>query len=266
MTWVPVDRGKDRNTGWEIKGVPAALIAEFSRRTTGGVDGAEGIEQVKNRLIEQYVAEYGRQPSAAAIAKLRQQATLETRPEKALHSLAGLTADWRARAEVVLGEDAPTWAQHLLDRGATEARLRADDLGVEQIEDLASVVLMEVANRRATWGRWNLHAETMRQIMGIRFATTDDRIRVLDQIVAHAEAESLRLTPDYARAAPAHYIDGKGNRFQPVDQIAYSSQDILDAEQRLLAHSQRTGGPALTARLVARHASRKIKGVRLDPD
>lgn len=266
VTWVPVDRGKDRNTGWEIEGVPAALIAEFSRRTTGGSDGAEGIEQVKNRLIEQYVAEHGRQPSAATIAKLRQQATLETRPGKELHSLADLTADWRARAEVVLGEDAPTWAQHLLDRGATEARLRADDLGLEQIEDLASVVLMSVANRRATWGRWNLHAETMRQIMGVRFATTDDRIRVLDQIIAHGEAESLRLTPEYDRAVPAHYIDGEGNRFQPVDQIAYSSQDILDAEQRLLAHSQRTGGPALTARLVARHTSRKIRGVRLDPD
>ncbi|MDH5134304.1 MULTISPECIES: MobF family relaxase [unclassified Microbacterium] len=266
VTWVPVDRGKDRNTGWEIEGVPAALIAEFSRRTTGVSDGAEGIEQVKNRLIEQYVAEHGRQPSAATIAKFRQQATLETRPEKELHSLADLTADWRARAEVVLGEDAPTWAQYLLDRGATEARLRADDLGLEQIEDLASVVLMEVANRRATWGRFNLHAETMRQIMGVRFATTDDRIRVLDQIIAHAEAESLRLTPDYDRAVPAHYVDGEGNRFQLVDQIAYSSQDILDAEQRLLAHSQRTGGPALTARLVARHTSRKISGVRLDPD
>ncbi|MEL5990250.1 MobF family relaxase [Microbacterium phosphatis] len=266
VTWTPVDRGKDRNTGWEIEGVPAALIAEFSRRTTGGSDGTEGIEQVKNRLIEQYIAEHGRQPSAATIAKLRQQATLETRPEKELHSLADLTAEWRARAEVVLGEDATTWAQHLRDRGATEARLRADDLGLEQIEDLASVVLMEVANRRATWGRYNLHAETMRQIMGVRFATTDDRIRALDQIIAHAEAESLRLTPDYDRAVPGHYLEAEGNRFQPVDQIAYSSQDILDAEQRLLKHSQHEGGPSLTARLVARHTSRKIRGVRLEPD
>ena len=266
VEWVPVDRGKDRNTGWEIEGVPAALIAEFSRRTTGGSDGAEGIEQVKNRLIEQYVAEHGRQPSAATIAILRQQATLETRPEKELHSLADLTADWRERAELVLGEDAPTWAQHLLDRDAAEARLRADDLGLEQIDDLASVVLMEVANRRATWGRWNLHAETMRQIMGVRFATTSDRTRVLDQIVAYAEAESLRLTPEYDRALPAHYLDGEGNRFQPVDRVAYSSQDILDAEQRLLHHSQDETGPSLTARLVARHTSRKIRGVRLDPD
>ena len=62
VTWVPVDRGKDRNTGWEIAGVPASLLAEFSRRTTGTRDGAEGIEQVKNRLIDEYVAEHGRQP------------------------------------------------------------------------------------------------------------------------------------------------------------------------------------------------------------
>ncbi|PRY54727.1 UvrD-like helicase family protein [Knoellia remsis] len=65
---------------------------------------------------------------------------------------------------------------------------------------------------------------------------------------------------------PAHYIEGEGNRFQPVDQIAYSSQDILDAEQRLLAHSQDETGPLLGARLVARHTSRKIRGVRLDAD
>lgn len=266
VTWVPVDRGKDRNTGWEVVGVPAALISEFSRRTTGTPDGTEGIEQVKNRLIAEYVAEHGRQPSARVVTRLRQQATLETRPAKELHSLAELTAEWRERATATLGGDALTWAQHLLDQGATEARLRADDLGLEQIDDLATTVLMTVANRRATWGRWNVHAETMRQLMGVRFATTDDRTQVLDQIVSRVETESLRLTPVYDRAVPAHYVEGEGNRFQPVDQIAYSSQDILDAEQRLLAHSQAETGPALRARLVARHVSHKIRGVRLDAD
>lgn len=266
VTWVPVDRGKDRNTGWEIAGVPATLLAEFSRRTTGTRDGVEGIEQVKNRLIAEYVAEHGRQPSARTVARLRQQATLETRPEKVLHSLAELTAEWRERATLTLGEDATTWAQHLLDQGATEALLRADDLGLEQLDDLATVVLMEVANRRATWGRWNVHAETMRQLMGVRFATADDRTAVLDQIVSRVETESLRLTPTYDRAVPTHYIEGEGNRFQPVDQIAYSSQDIVDAEQRLLTHSKDETGPALRARLVVRHVSRKIRGVRLDPD
>ncbi|WP_246846642.1 MobF family relaxase [Humibacter ginsenosidimutans] len=268
VAWVPVDRGKDRNTGWEIDGVPTALAAAFSRRTTGTSDGSlDGIEQVKNRLIAEYVAEHGRQPSARTITRLRQQATLETRPGKQLHSLAELTTEWRRRATVVLGEDATTWARHLLARGSGEARLRADDLGLEQVHDIAAVALLEVANRRATWTRWNLHAEAMRQLMGVRFATTDDRTAVLDRIVTRTEDASLRLTPDYDRPVPNDYVlkDGS-NRFQSSDQLTYSAQDIVDAEQRLLHHSETADGPALSARLIARHASRKIKGVRLAPD
>ncbi|WP_454115335.1 AAA family ATPase [Microbacterium lacticum] len=265
VSWIPVDRGKDRNTGWEIDGVPAELIAEFSRRTTGS-GGVDGIDATKNRLIAEYVAAHGREPSAAAVAGLRQQATLETRPEKELHSLADLTKEWRERATTLLGEDATTWAQHLLALGLSEARLRADDVALDQVADIATVVLMEVANRRSVWNRWNIHAETMRQLMGVRFVSTADRTAVLDQIIEHAETESLRLTPEYDRALPAHFIDDSGPRFQSFDQIAYSSQDILNAEHRLLALSQNTDGPTLSARLVARHISRKIKGVRLDPD
>ena len=265
VKWVPVDRGKDRNTGWEIDGVPAALVSEFSRRTTGGV-GVEGIEQVKDRLIAEYTAEHGHAPSARVIARLRQQATLETRPDKELHSLAELTAEWRDRATDVLGEDATTWAQHLLAEGSSQVGLRADHLGAEQVSDLAAVVLMEVANRRATWARLNLHAEAMRQLMGVRFATTADRMTVADRIVQQVEDRSLRLTPVYDRAVPEQYLDGEGNRFQPVNQIAYTSQDILDAESRLLRLSAAEDAPVLSARLVARHAARKIKGLWLEPD
>ena len=267
VSWGPVDRGRDRNIGWEIDGVPAALVAEFSRRTTGNTgEGVEGIAEATRRLIDAYVAEHGRAPSRTAIAKLRQQATVETRPEKKLHSLTELTAQWRQRAATVLGEDATTWARQPLAHGPAEARLRADDLQVAQVSDLATVVLMEVANRRATWGRLNLHAEAMRQLMGVRFATTADRMAVVDLVVQQVEERSLRLTPAYDRAVPEQYIEGEGNRFQPVDQIAYTSQDILDAETRLLRHAAAEGAPALSARLVARHASRKIKGVRLEPD
>ncbi|MFT4081388.1 MAG: MobF family relaxase [Nocardioides sp.] len=268
VSWGPVDRGKDRNTGWEIDGVPSALLAEFSRRTTGSSDdGAEGIEQVKDRLIAEYVAEHGHAPSARTVAKLRQQATLQTRPEKQLHSLAELTAQWRDRATAVLGEDSTTWAQHLLAHGASETRLRAADLDAEQVADLAAVVLMEVSDRRATWTRWNLHAEAMRQLMGVRFASSGDRTAVLDQIVARAEEASLRLTPEYDRSVPDSYVlpDGS-NRFQTADQVTYSSQAILDAETRLLRYSEKQTSPVLSARLVARHTSRKINGVRLAAD
>lgn len=268
VEWVPVDRGKDRNTGWEINGVPAELIREFSRRTTGaGFEGGERIAEATRRLIEDYTAQHGRTPSKTTIARLRQQATLETRSDKEPHSLAELTAQWRDRATTVLGQDATTWSQHLLAQASGEARLRADDVGMQQAEDIAAVVLMEVGNQRATWTRWNLHAETMRQLMGTRFITTEDRTTVLDQIVQHAEEASLRLTPVYDRPLPDHYVSADGsNRFQPADRVAYSSQDILDAETRLLHHAYAEAAPRLSARLIARHTSRKIKGVRLAGD
>ncbi len=268
VSWGPVDRGRDRNTGWEIDGVPNALVTEFSRRTTGGTgEGVEGIAKATQRLIDEYVTEHGRAPSKTTIAKLRQQATLETRPDKELHSLVELTSEWRERATAVLGEDATTWAQQLLARGSAEALLRADDLGLEQVQDIATVVLMEVGNRRATWTRWNLHAEAMRQMMDTRFVTTEDRTAVLDQIVRYAEEASLRLTPEYDRVVPGHYLGADGsNRFQPADRVAWTSQDILDAEERLLHQAAAMDAPVLSARLAARHTSRKIKGVRLAAD
>ena len=72
VSWGPVDRGRDRNTGWEIDGVPNALVTEFSRRTTGGTgEGVEGIAKATQRLIDEYVTEHGRAPSKTTIAKLR---------------------------------------------------------------------------------------------------------------------------------------------------------------------------------------------------
>lgn len=265
LAWTDVDRGQDRNPGWEIDGVPAELIAVFSQRTTGTTDG-EGIAQATQRLIEEYTTTHGHAPSKAAIARLRQQATLETRPNKELHSLAELTARWRARATELLGEDATGWAHGVLARNPHTV-VRADNITPEQISKVAEKVLAEVGDRRATWSRWNLHAETARQLMGARFATTEDRTTVLDRIVHQAEEASVRLTPGYDRLVPDHYVDAEGaNRFQPVDQIAYTSQEILDAEQRLLDHSDRTKAPAVDERRIRRHTRRKIDRVRLATD
>jgi hypothetical protein len=145
--------------------------------------------------------------------------------------------------------------------------LRADDVPLEQVHDIATVVLMEVGNRRATWGRYNLHAETMRQLMGIRFASTADRTRVLDAIIAQAEAGSVRLTPEYDRLVPDRYreLDGT-NWFQARDRVAYTSQQVLDAELRLLEHGADTTGPRLPLRLAHRHTTRPIRGLKLAED
>lgn len=153
--------------------MPAEFYAEVSHSTTGS-GRVDGIDATRNRLVAEYVAEHGREPSAAAVARLRQQATLETRSEKGLHSLADLTKKWRTRATALLGEEATTWAQHLLSLGASEAPLRADDVAVDRVVDIAAVVLMEVVSRRSVWNRWNIRAESMRQLMGVRFVSAAD--------------------------------------------------------------------------------------------
>ena len=60
---------------YEITGVPEALMAEFSQR-------AAAIEDRKTALIAEFVAAHGRQPTSVEVLKLRQQATLATRPDK----------------------------------------------------------------------------------------------------------------------------------------------------------------------------------------
>lgn len=91
VIWTQRHRGPDRNPAWEIAGIPDDLLQTFSSRT---VD----IEAAKDQLLAEFVAAHGHQRSAKTMVKLRQQATLTTRPDKTLHSLAELTDRWHAAA------------------------------------------------------------------------------------------------------------------------------------------------------------------------
>ncbi|MEI2811945.1 MAG: MobF family relaxase [Nocardioides sp.] len=80
-----------------------SLIAEFSNR-------ARAIEIEKDRLIEEYERDHGRAPAASTVIKLRATATLTTRPEKHIHSLAELTDE-------------------LAGTGGSDSRWRRSDVG-----------------------------------------------------------------------------------------------------------------------------------------
>src|SRR5690625_4130743 len=90
VKWESHEIGQDRNPTWAISSVPEELMVEFSSRS-------REINAEKDRLIAEYVERHGRQPSTATIIKLRAQATLSTRPEKQVRSLADLTAEWLQR-------------------------------------------------------------------------------------------------------------------------------------------------------------------------
>jgi conjugative relaxase-like TrwC/TraI family protein len=181
LGWEERERGRDRNPAWEITGVPENLIGGFSTRS-------KFIEEEKQRIIDAYVARHGRQPSPRTVLKLRAQATLATRPDKDIRSLADLTAEWRDRATQLLGQDATTWATTLTGSDVPPATLRADDISLDAIVQIGRAVTSVVGEKRSTWTRWNLHAEANRQLMGLRFASTLDRTAVTGMVVDAAGA------------------------------------------------------------------------------
>lgn len=227
VEWEARERGRDRNPAWEIEGVPDELVTEFSTRS-------RHIEAEKDRLIAEYVAKHGRQPSARTVLKLRAQATLATRPEKQVRSLADLTAEWRQRAGRVL---------------------RADDVPLDLVHEVGQTVMETVGEKRSTWTRWNLHAEASRQLMGWRFASIQDREAITGLVVDAAEHASLRLTPPELASNPLQFrrVDGT-SRFRPHASTLFSSEALLAAEDLLLARAAATTGPTVPLETVERIA------------
>jgi len=248
--WDARHHGRNQYPSWDITGVGENLVEGFSGRE-------QDIEAETSRLVDQYVATRGHQPSNRTRLVLKQQATLATRPAKQACSLAELTSRWRTRATDLLGEDASVWARRVLasSEGVT---IRADDIPLDLIQALAQSVLETVGEKRSTWRRWNLHAEASRQTMGWRFASTADREQLTDLICDQAEARSLRLTPA-EMSVPAGFTRPDGSsRLRPHHMSVYSSQDLLDAEQRLTVLAETFTAPVV--------AFTTITGIVAHPD
>jgi len=194
--------------------------------------------------------------------KLRAQATLSTRPEKEVHSLADLTADWRRRAGRILRADATGWAATVVTNDAP-LLLRADNVPLDVIASLGHSVVEAVGEKRSTWRRWNLTAEAARQTMGYRFASTVDREAVVGLVVDAAEAASLRLTPPELASSPAVFQRQDGTVFRPRHSTVFSSEVLLAAEDRLLERTRTTTGPTVPLATVERITSRPDREGRM---
>ncbi|MGD9961484.1 MobF family relaxase [Nocardioides sp.] len=247
LEWERRARGEDRNPSWEIVGVPDRLVTEFSSR-------GRAIEIEKDRRIAEYVARYGRQPSRTTVIKLRAQATLATRPEKHVHSLAELTGAWRSRAARLLDEDPTQWARNLTTgplSGSAPQVLRASDVPLDLIGDVGSRVVSAVSEKRATWRHWNLWAEAARQTMGWRFASVEDREAITAMIVESAEGCSIALTPGEVALSPAEFRREDGTSvFRPRHSVVYSSLETLAAEDRLLIGAEDRNAAVVPAKVV----------------
>jgi conjugative relaxase-like TrwC/TraI family protein len=254
--WEQRVRGEDRNPSWEIVGVLDLLVTEFSAR-------GRAIEIEKERRIAEYVTRYGRQPSRTTVIKLRAQATLATRPEKHVHSLADLTAAWRSRAARLLDEDPTQWARNLTT-GSPAQVLRVSDVPLDLIGDVGERVVACVSEKRATWRHWNLWAEAARQTMGWRFATIEDREAITAMIVEAAEGRSIALTPSELALSPTEFRRDDGTSvFRPRHSVVYSSTETLAAEDRLLDLACDRSAAVVPAKVVGAVAGRPVHGQQL---
>jgi conjugative relaxase-like TrwC/TraI family protein len=261
LEWERRDRGANRNPAFELAGVGEDLVAEFSSRS-------RAIEVEKNRLIEEFEQDHGRPPSTATVIKLRAQATRATRPPKHVLSLAELTAGWRTRASRVLGRDATAWARALLARGAradsgrlARGLLRSDDVSPGAVNEVARATVGAVSQKRSTWRHWNLWAEASRQTMEWRFATIEDREIAVGAIVEEAKRISISLTPPELAHSPGIFRRSDGtSRFRPRHSVTFTSEEILAAEDRLLARAEDRGAPRVELDVIEGVSRREVLG------
>lgn len=246
IEWEQRERGAERNAAWELAPVPEMLIREFSSRSSH-------IDKEKDRLIAEYVELTCLRPSSAKIIQLRAKAALATRPKKEIHSLFDLTTQWRGRAQTILGRGAVDWAKEVTARPIARPTLRADDVSLDVIAEVAVSVVGAVEEKRSTWKHWNLWAEASRQAMGWRFASAEEREAVVGMIVDAAKQESLTITPPELVAVPEVFRRADGtSRFRPRHSIVFTSEALLAAEDRLLARAADMTAPEIDLDVIER--------------
>jgi conjugative relaxase-like TrwC/TraI family protein len=220
----------------EIVGVDPRLNERWSSRRAL-------INVRRGELAVQFQADHGRPPTAVEALHLAQQATLETRDAKhEPRSYAQQRATWLAEAEAVLGgRDAVTAMVAAALAPATYAARVADARWVGQTADRIVAVMEE---SRSTWQMWHVRAEAQRQVRTIDLPV-DQSNRLVDLLVSEVldhRSVALKGPPDAIEEPDALRRVGGSSVYAIAGANRYTSQRILDAEQRLLAAAGRRDG------------------------
>lgn len=227
----------------EIVGVPSEWITHFSRRRTQ-------LEARYAQLLSEYRAAHGRDPSRSMAHKLARRANLDTREgKKPPRSLPAMRADWRGQISTAFGPSALGQLRQVVDvphavsaLGRDAASIRAHSLTASQVDEFAAIIVARVAEKRSTWTRWNVHAETERLVrehsdqLGPLGGMTGHRTtvaRIVDQAVSASHSISIDVPALTEEPASLRRADGVSVFVQHAAG-RYTSRAILDAEQRLL--------------------------------
>ena len=233
---------------FEIQGLDDRLLSAFSTRS-GDIDTA------LRTAVADFTAAHARPPSRVEMVKLRQQATLATRPPKTPHPLQDLLARWADRARRVTGRDpAAITADALRARPGTV--LRHDQVSPATVDRLGALVVDGLLERRSTWTVWNARAEAARATRGLRMASAGDRVALLDRVTTAALARSESFEP----VDPVPVVEGftrpdGTSVFTRPDEHRYTDPRLLAAETRLLQAHATLGAPTVPEHIARRLAT-----------
>lgn len=239
VSWGWRGRGPRRSPAFELDGLGDDLLAVFSRR-------AAQVEEAMVREVAEFAASHGRAPNRIEITRLRQRVTRATRPAKQAHPLGRLLQRWRARAVDVTGRTPEQLTAQVLNQASTRP-VRAAEVPAGVVDQLAGVVLEGVRERRSTWTRWNVAAETLRVTKSLPAATPVDRIALTDAVCDAVLARCVALDPPDVLSVTGRYArpDG-GSVFDRPDEHTFTDAVILTAEHHLLLAGTDTTAPAAT--------------------
>jgi conjugative relaxase-like TrwC/TraI family protein len=218
----------------EIKAVPRELTALFSKRS-------EGIRESLTELRRAYEEQHGHSPDPAALIKLAQAATLDTRPEKAAaKTLAEHAAAWRHEAHTLYSEDKLTSLASARNTG-----VRAVATGVN-LDEAATRIITAVSDKRSTWTAQNVMAEANRWAKEYASEHGPLPVGTVDAVVARSLGPaSLRLTPDHVHGTFEGLARNAGtSEFTHRTDTLYTSAKILEDENLLLRAGRRNVIPA----------------------
>jgi conjugative relaxase-like TrwC/TraI family protein len=218
----------------EVASVPRELTALFSKRS-------EGIRASLTELRLAYEEQHGHSPDQAALIKLAQAATLDTRPDKeAPKTLADQARLWRAEAQTLYSEK-----ELGKITGARSARPKRVVAGVD-VDEAARSVVAAVSDKRSTWTAQNVMAEANRWAKEYASEHGPLPAGTVEAVVSHSlGTASVRITPDQVHGRFEALTRNAGTAdFNHRTDTRYTSTKILEDENQLLRAGTRDVIPA----------------------
>ena len=220
----------------EIVGVDPRLNQRWSTRRAH-------INARRNELAIQFQHDHGRPPTPVEALQLAQQATLETRDAK--HEPRSLTeqrATWLNEAAAVLGGRGAVAA--MVQTALTPAAATATVADARWIAQTADHILAVMENSRSTWQMWHVRAEAQRQLRNadLPHERASALVDLLVDEVLDGRSVALAVPRDGIDEPQALQRTNGSSVYTVAGADLYTSQRILDAEQRLVAAAGRRDG------------------------